>query len=115
MLYIMLRQLASCDGQAHPVTAAPEPPASLVAGLFGRARVQYLPPWSFTHSALAASAELHQLEFRSDIIEVRVSPLQAAPDQAKFSLVTSVWVHIQVRALPIVLSESRYMTSVQQS
>ena len=70
-----------------------------------------------------ATAELHQLIFCSDM-GVRVSPLQAAapllqpaPDQFKFqvSLVTSVLGHVRVRALPIVLSESRYMTSVQHS
>ena len=35
--------------------------------------------------------------------------MQAAPDQFKFSLVTSVLVHVRVGALPIVLlSESLY-------
>ena len=44
-----------------------------------------------THLVLVASAELHQLEF-SSCIGVRVSPLQAAPEQFKFqvSLVKSV-------------------------
>ena len=61
-----------------------------------------------------ATAELNKLEFRLDI-GVRVSPLQAAPDLFKFrfSLVTSVLGHFRVGALPIVPSESRYMTSVQ--
>ena len=39
----------------------------------------------------------------------------AAPDQFKISLVTSVQVHVWVRALPIVLSESLYMTSLRHS
>ena len=37
----------------------------------------------------------------------RVLPLQAAPDQFKFSLVTTVLVHVRVGALPKNLSESR--------
>ena len=43
--------------------------------------------------------------------------LHAAHHQSKFSPVTlaSVQVHVRVGALPIVLSESRYMTSVQHS
>ena len=59
------------------------------------------------------TAELQQLEFLSDI-GVLVSPLQAEPDQFKFavSLVTSVLGHVRVGALPVVLSESCYMTSV---
>ena len=71
---------------------------------------QYLPPWSLiTHSVPIATAELHQLEFRTDI-GVRVSPLQAVPDPVKFRLLTSVLVHVRVGTLPIVLSESRYLT-----
>ena len=41
----------------------------------------------------------------------------ASPVQVQSSklAVTSVKVHVRVRALPIVMSESRYMTSVQHS
>ena len=41
--------------------------------------------------------------------------LQAAHHKSKFSPVTSVQVHVRVGALPIVLSESHYMISVQHS
>ena len=51
-------------------------------------------------------------------IGVRVSPLQAVlpvPDQFKFSLVTSVQVQVLLGALPVILSESHNMISVQHS
>ena len=102
---------SSCTGPAHP-----------------RATCLII-SWSVQHSYSAnttaeplqsctnvATVELPQLEFRRDF-GVLVSPLQAAPDQFKFwvSLITSVLGPVQVGALPVVLSESRYMTSVRHS
>ena len=106
-------------GPAHPASAAPEPPASLSARLFGRATV----PISgiiiitchlglITHSVLSARATPTWINLWVILVQIRVSPLQAAPDQFRFSPVTSVLIHVWVRALSIVLSESCYMTSV---
>ena len=94
---------STCDGPAHPAAAASEPPASPSAGLFGRATVPKSATVVLSHSVPVATAELHQFEFLSDI-GVRVSPLQAVPDQFKFSLVTSVTVrvHVRVGALTVV-------------
>ena len=49
------------------------------------------------------------------ISESRHCGLRLRVAQFKFSIITSVRVHVQVGALPIVLSESRYMTSVRHS
>ena len=73
-----------------------------------------------THSVLAASAPSVSPTWISAAslwskCRLGVSPLQAANYQFKFSPVTSVQVQIRVGDLPIVLSESRYMNSVQHS
>ena len=91
-----------CYGPGLSAAAAP---ASPTAGL---------------HSVLAASAPSVSPTWISAAslwskCRLGVSPLQAAHHQFKFSPVTSVQVHVRVGALPRVLSESRYMTSVQHS
>ena len=92
---------STCDGPAHLAAAAPEPPASPSAGLFGRATVPI--PATVVLSRTQFWLPLQSFEFLSDI-GVRVSPLQAVPDQFKFSLVTSVTVrvHVRVGALTVV-------------
>ena len=105
----------------HPAAAASEPSVSLSANLFGRATVPVsaiLVP-SHTQFLLPVRLASHQLESQwlccDFFCKLRVSSLQAAHHQFKFSPVISVQVHIRVGALPIVLSESRYITWVQHS
>ena len=73
-------------------------------------------PWPFSLDFDALAAVFTNLNFVV-ISESHYCWLAGLTVQAlfKFSLVTSVLVHIRVGALPIVLSESRYMTSVLQS
>ena len=94
----------SCDGPARPGRASVPIPATSVLS-YTQLSQFWLPLQSCTNFKLTFAV----------ISESRHS-LQAAPDQFKFSLVTSVWIHIWVglRALSIVLSKSRYMTIPSQ-
>ena len=97
----------------------------LSAGLFGRGTLPIPATLVLSHTQFLLPARLvcHQFESQllpsrcdlSLVVQTQSLALQVEHHQFKFSPVTSVQVHIQVGALSIVLSESRYMTSVQRS
>ena len=84
------------------------------AGLFGRATIPLPAILVLSHTQVWLPA-LHKLESRSDLSADSESRQQAATDQFKLSQETSARVLVLVGARLIVLSESRYITSVRYS
>ena len=96
-------------GPGHSAAAGPEPPASLSACLFGRATVQIpatlvLSQTQFLLPARLASQQLESQQPRCDLRSDLDSVSLATASSASPVQVQSVQAHIQVRALPIVLS-----------